>query len=91
MLGNWESYAQASWSWTDDSWNDLEVASREEQDSYGILNASVGAIIGKSSVDLYADNLTDENAEIARYTRAGDNRVVANRPLTIGVRFRQRF
>lgn len=86
-----DSYVQGSWSWTDDSWNDLFVAARVKQDSYGILNASIGTSFGDSSVELYAQNLTDENAEILRYNRAGDNRVTANRPRTIGLRYRQRF
>ena len=86
-----DSYVQGSWSWTDDSWNDLFVAARVKQDSYGILNASIGTSFGDSSVELYAQNLTDKNAEILRYNRAGDNRVTANRPRTIGLRYRQRF
>lgn len=86
-----DSYVQGSWSWTDDSWNDLFVADRVKQDSYGILNASIGMSFGDSSVELYAQNVTDENAEILRYNRAGDNRVTANRPRTIGLRYRQRF
>lgn len=90
-MGGRDSYVQGSWSWTDDSWNDLFVAARVKQDSYGILNASIGTSFGDSSVELYAQNLTDKNAEILRYNRAGDNRVTANRPRTIGLRYRQRF
>jgi iron complex outermembrane receptor protein len=90
-LGSWDSYARASYSWTDSSWNDLYVADRVEQGAYGILNASLGTKIGGLSVELYANNLTDEYAEILRYTRAGDNRVVTNRPRTIGLQISQRF
>lgn len=90
-LGGRDSYFQASWNWTDDSWNDLFVSDRVRQRSYGILNVSVGTTIGDTTVDLYVNNLTDENAELLRYVRAGDNRVVANRPLTAGLRIGMRF
>lgn len=84
-------YIQASWAWTDESWNDLFVAVRDKQDSYGVLNASVGIQRNGMVLELYGNNLTDEHAEIFKYTRAGDNRVITNRPVNFGLRFRQRF
>ena len=92
-MGQFGSYVQASYVYTDESWNDLFVASRSLQDDYGFLNASFG-IEGEGKgwlLELYGDNLTDENAEIFKYTRAGDDRITANRPINYGLRFRQRF
>lgn len=90
-MGRFGSYVQAFYVHTDESWNDLFVSSRSLQDDYGFLNASFG-IQGEGWVlELYGDNLTDENAEIFKYTRAGDDRITANRPANFGVRFRQRF
>ncbi len=84
-------FIQAAWSYTDDSFNDLFIAAREKQDAYGLLNASVGISNDNWVLELYGNNLTDEHAEILKYSRAGDNRVVTNRPASFGLRFRQRF
>jgi len=90
-MGNSDSYFRAAWNWTDNSWNDLFVDDRVSQASYGILNAGIGMSLGGGNLELYGDNLTDENAELTRYNRAGDTRITANRPLTIGLRYWQRF
>ena len=90
-MGRFGSDVQAFYVHTDESWNDLFVSGRSLQADYGFLNASFG-IQGEGWVlELYGDNLTDENAEIFKYTRAGDDRITANRPANFGVRFRQRF
>lgn len=86
-----QPFIQASYAWVDDSWNDLFVAVREKQSSYGILNAAFGVEGSNWQLELYGNNLTDENAEIFKYARAGDNRTIRNRPLNYGLRFRQRF
>lgn len=90
-MGRFGSYVQAFYVHTDESWNDLFVSSRSLQDDYGFLNASFGVQGEGWVLELYGDNLTDENAEIFKYTRAGDDRITANRPANFGVRFRQRF
>ena len=90
-MGDHDSYWRAAWNWTDKSWNDLFVSDRVSQASYGILNAGIGTQIGNGNLELFANNLTDKHAELTRYNRAGDNRVTTNRPLTIGLRYWQRF
>ena len=90
-IGRLRNFGQVTYAYTDDSWNDLFIAARSQQASYGIANFSIGTGMANWSADLYVDNFTDENAEIFRYTRAGDDRITANRPRTIGIRFRQRF
>jgi len=90
-MGGRDSYWQLAWNWTDDSWNDLFVEDRVKQDSYGILNAAIGTTVWGGTLELYGTNLTDEYAELTRYARAGDTRIVTNRPLTVGLRYLQRF
>ncbi len=87
----WNPYLQASWAWTDETFNDLFVADRLKQDSYGLLDASFGVQRGNWTLELYGKNLTDENAELFKYFRGGDTRITANRPLTWGLRFWLRF
>ena len=87
----WNPYVQASWAWTNETFNDLFVADRLKHDSYGLLDASFGVQRGNWTLELFGSNLTDENAEIFKYSRGGDTRIVANRPRTWGLRFWQRF
>jgi outer membrane receptor protein involved in Fe transport len=90
-IGERDSYWQLAWNWTDDSWNDLFVEDRVKQDSYGILNAAIGTRVWGGNLELFGTNLTDEYAELTRYNRGGDTRIITNRPLTIGLRFTQRY
>ena len=97
-IGGYGAYGQAAWSYTDDSWSDLQVSIREKQSSYDILNLAVGFSKNSWSADLFVDNATDERAEINRfypgYGSVGtgkDATIATNRPRTIGLRFSQRF
>jgi outer membrane receptor protein involved in Fe transport len=90
-IGNFPSFAQVSYNYTDESYNDMFPSARLNQSDYSLVNASVGLDGGSWTVELFANNLTNEEAELFRYTRGGDDRVTANRPRTIGVRFSHRF
>ncbi len=63
------------------------AAGRYVQDSYFLINFAVG--IGKDdwNVELYIDNLADENAILNIDTQQFTPKVVTNRPRTIGLRF----
>ncbi len=64
-----------------------------ELDSYVLLNLRVGLERGPYSITIFADNLTDERAQLDRYSISGLregmpltlNRTNVNRPRTIGV------
>ncbi len=91
-VGNMGSYVQASYSYTDDSWNDLFIAVRQKQDSYGIVNAAVGIERESWGLELYGQNLTDEHADLFVSTRIlSSGQVTTNRPRNYGLRFRHRF
>ena len=90
IAGN-DAYLQAAWSWTDDSWNDLFVNGRARQSSYGLLNLSGGVAFGDTNLSVYVNNATDENAELTRFSRGGDERIVANRPRSVGLSLSMRF
>lgn len=85
------AYFQAAWSWTDDSWNDLFVNGRARQSRYGLLNLSGGVSFGDTNLSVYVNNATDENAELTRFSRGGDERIVANRPRSVGLSLSMRF
>ncbi len=100
-LGRWPLYAQAAIAYTGDSWSNLEVALREEQAAYTIVNLATGIQGEQWSLDLFVDNLTDERAEIVRYSAnydfdpfdaiIQDTSISVNRPLTYGLRYSRRF
>ena len=89
--GDFEVRVSESWSWTDDSWNDLFVNGRARQSSYGLLNLSGGVAFGDTNLSVYVNNATDENAELTRFSRGGDERIVANRPRSAGLSLSMRF
>ena len=90
IAGN-DAYFQAAWSWTDDSWNDLFVNGRARQSRYGLLNLSGGVAFADTNLSVYVNNATDENAELTRFSRGGDERIVANRPRSVGLSLSMRF
>ena len=61
------------------------------QDSYDNLNLSFGLNAEIWGVDFYVTNVTDERAELTRFTTDYDTSIVTNRPRTYGVKFRMRF
>ena len=90
-------YAQATWSHTGDSWNQLVTAgyvafAPQLQDSYSTLDGRVGWVFneGRLGVELYATNLLDEQADIFINTAQADQRITTIRPRTLGVRLRMR-
>lgn len=94
-VGGFDAYAQAAWSHTSDSWSDLRTDARLKQDSYDLVNLSVGVTRDNWSVDLFVQNATDERPEISRgnpgYDSTIDTTTNTTRPRTIGLRFGQRF
>lgn len=95
-FGSLPGYVQAAIAYTDESWDLLEVALRQQQPSYTIVNLAAGIGGEAWSLDLFLDNVTDERAQIVRYYRdyadplgvlVHDSTIVTNRPRTIGVRY----
>ncbi len=94
-VGGRPAYAQAALAYTGGVWSDLDVSQRVTQDAYTLLNLSTGIDTDNWSVDLFIDNVTDERAQISRivpsYPTSIDTRTVTNRPLSVGIRFGQKF
>lgn len=96
----WPWYLQGAVSYTGDSWSNLEIALREKQSAYTLVNLAAGLRVNEWNVDLFLDNVTDERAEIVRYgvgyfdpfdAITQDSDILVNRPRTIGVRFGRKF
>ena len=82
-----DAYAQAVLAYTDEQFSSIVAADRFLQDSYTTIDAAIGKQLNDSlGVELFAENLTDERAELFINSLDTDLRVTTNRPRTIGVR-----
>ncbi|GAB2525189.1 TonB-dependent receptor [Microbulbifer agarilyticus] len=93
-----DAYAQLTYAFVDQSYNDLYVFSggsmvdgRGIQDSYTNLNVRAGLEEETWGADIFVNNLTDERPELTRFTAGYDSSITTSRPRTMGVAFRKRF
>jgi outer membrane receptor protein involved in Fe transport len=86
-VGDKDAYAQLVYAYTDDQFSSIVVANRFQQDSYNTLDGALGLSADKWTVELFAENITDERAELFINALDTDLRITTNRPRTIGVRF----
>lgn len=99
MGGNWEGMLRADANYYGDSYSSNNESSAETQrlrESWSALNLRAGMINETWDIVLFVDNATDERANLAdsRSIAAetpGRQRLVTNRPRTIGVEARMRF
>jgi outer membrane receptor protein involved in Fe transport len=77
-LGNKDAHAQLVVAHTDDQYSSVVTANRFKQKSYDSAD--------KWGVELFAENLTDERAELFINALDTDLRITTNRPRTWGVR-----
>jgi outer membrane receptor protein involved in Fe transport len=78
-------------SFSSGSFSDIITINRDEMDSWTILGLTAGVTADRWSAELFADNLTDERAEVARDFVFDRQRVTYARPQTIGVRLGFKF
>jgi iron complex outermembrane receptor protein len=90
-IGQMDSYAQLAYSFVDESENNIVAAETVTQDSYKDLSFRAGLTSGRWGVDLYANNLTDENDNIFIAPRPYGYSTTMQRPRTVGIKFNMRF
>lgn len=86
-----EGHAQLNYVHTDAMWNDIFLAKREQMKAYSLLNGSIGVQSDKWTAELYAENLTNEVADLYINTADAVRLVTVNKPRTIGARFGMKF
>ena len=99
LTGEWGGIFRADANYYGESFSSNNEASSETQrlrDSWSAANIRLSAVKEKIEVTLFVDNLTDERANLAdsRSIAAetpGRQRLVTNRPRTIGIEARMRF
>ncbi|ADN75340.1 TonB-dependent receptor [Ferrimonas balearica DSM 9799] len=80
-LANWQVGVQ----YAGKSWSSIVAEERERQDSYTLVNASVGIDKDEWGLKFYIDNLTDERAELFINNQDDTRRISTNRPRTFGM------
>ena len=85
-VGDWDPYAQLVYAYTDEQFSSIVAANRFLQDSYNTLDGAFGVQMDNLTVELFAENLTDERAELFINSLDTDLRITTNRPRTLGVR-----
>jgi outer membrane receptor protein involved in Fe transport len=86
-IGDKTAHAQLIFAHTDEQFSSIVVANRFEQDSYDTLDGAIGVTTDNWSFELFAENMTDERAQLFINSLDTDLRITTNRPRTIGVRF----
>ena len=81
------AFGQINYVKTDSMWNDLFYDNRESQDAYGIVNASWTLVRDNKLIQIFAENLTNEAAELFINSEDIQRLTTVNRPRTIGVKF----
>jgi outer membrane receptor protein involved in Fe transport len=84
--GDKDAHAQLVLAHTDDQFSSIVVANRFNQGSYDTLDGAIGISADNWGVELFAENLTDERAELFINALDTDLRITTNRPRTWGVR-----
>ena len=75
-------------SFSSGSFSDIVTINRDDMNSWTIVGLTAGVTADRWSAELFADNLTDERAEVARDFVFDRQSVTYSRPRTIGVRLR---
>ena len=73
-------------SWSSDAYSDIITINRDLIDSWMMLGLTAGVAADRWSVTLYANNLTDERAEVSRSFVFDTKHVTYAQPRTFGVR-----
>lgn len=81
-----EAFVQPQVTHSASKFTDIITINRFELDSYTTFDLAAGVSRDEWSLELFGENLTDERAEISGNFVNDRERIVTNRPLTIGLR-----
>ncbi|WDE08236.1 TonB-dependent receptor [Thalassomonas viridans] len=87
QLGEYEASWLLGLQYAGKSWSSIVSQERERQDSYTIVNFSLGLKRSPWSVKFYIDNLTDKRADLFINNQDFVPRITTNRPRTFGLSF----
>ena len=86
-----QAHVMGNAAYSDSSYTDIITINRLELDSWFLLGATAGVSTEEWTAEVYADNLTDETAELSGSFGYDVKSITVARPLTVGVRFSLNF
>ncbi len=86
QANGWTAHVMPMISWSADSYSDIITINRDRIDGWTMLGLTAGVATDNWSVTLYANNLTDERAEVSRSFVFDTKHVTYAQPRTFGVR-----
>jgi len=82
----WNTYAMGAIQHASTSYSSVVAAKRVGQDNYTQMDASIGATKESWKVELFAENMTNERAELFINDQDDTMRIATNRPFTLSLR-----
>jgi len=82
----WNTYAMGAIQHASSSYSSVVAAKRVSQDNYTQVDASIGAVKESWKVELFAENMTNERAQLFINDQDDTLRVATNRPFTLSLR-----
>ncbi|MEM6266661.1 MAG: TonB-dependent receptor plug domain-containing protein, partial [Pseudomonadota bacterium] len=86
LLDTLEAYIQPQVTYSASKFTDVVEINKLELDSYTVFDLSVGVKADNWRFEVFGENLSDERAQISGNFGNNRDRVVVNRPLTVGMR-----
>ncbi|WND02020.1 TonB-dependent receptor [Temperatibacter marinus] len=87
ISSEFEAHVQGAITYSGSSYSDIVLINRAKQDSYALINTSVGIRSDRYSITAYIDNLTNKRAQLNNNLNFDRERIAINRPRTVGLRF----
>ncbi|RJY09174.1 TonB-dependent receptor [Aurantiacibacter aquimixticola] len=81
-----EAFVMPQFTYSASKFTDIIEINKFELDSYSVVDLSTGVVMDQWRVELFGENLFDERAEISGNYVNDVERIVINRPLTVGIR-----
>ncbi len=81
-----QAFVQPQMTYSASKFTDIIEINKIKLDSYTLFDLSVGVVADQWRFEVFGENLTDERAEISGVFGNDRERIITNRPLTIGMR-----
>ena len=86
MSDSLEAFIQPQMTYSASKQTDIIAINNIQLDSYTTFDLSMGVKADQWSFEIFGENLSDERAEVSGIFGNDRERVVINRPLTVGMR-----
>ncbi len=80
------AYIQPQVSYSASKFTDIIEINKIQLDSYTLFDLSVGVVADQWRFEVYGENLSDKRAEVSGVFGNDRERIITNRPLTVGMR-----